>query len=179
MSSFTPNEIRQEFLKSKIGLAGIGILIILTIISVTTIVLIPMDTFQEWNNPNNWISNPKVAMPIWSNMLLIEKVPEHLILENPTIQTFSTGDIHLTSHVFEFSFEYDQFPNDFIYEFSSEYSGSPLLQISTIRPDGIKFNLVSMSLPYSDGVTKHSQKIFSSDSSHKEEHSITIRKIFF
>ena len=168
MSSFTPNEIRQEFLKSKIGLAGIAILTILIITSIVTIVLIPIDTFQEWNNPSNWISNPKIAMPIWFNMLLVEKIPEHLILEDPTVQAISTGDTHLTSHVFEFIFEYDQFPNDFIYEFSSEYSGSPLLQVSVVRPDGIKFNLVSTSMPHSDLEKSHSQKIFSTDSSIKK-----------
>ena len=179
MSSFTPNEIRQEFLKSKIGLAGMSILAILIVISLTTLILIPIETFQEWNNPSNWISNPKIAMPIWFNMLSVEKIPEHMILENPTVQTVSAKNTYLTSHVFEFNFEYDQFPNDFIYEFSAEYSESPLLQISVIRPDGTKLDVISTPMPYSDTKAKHSQKIFSADSHIKKTISLQSEKFSF
>jgi len=163
MSSVTPQEIKQEFLKNKIGIAGITILAILVAISIITIVVIPVETFQEWNNPGNWISYPKVAIPVWINLFMIEKIPEHKILETPNIQTNSQGEIALTSHQFGLSFDYDDFPNDFIYEFSSEYSGSPLLQISVIRPDGIKLELLSTSLPFSNSKTIHSERIFSTD----------------
>ena len=163
MSSVTPQEIKQEFLKNKIGIAGITILAILVAISIITIVVIPVETFQEWNNPGNWILYPKVAIPVWINIFMIEKIPEHKILETPNIQTNSQGEIALTSHQFGLSFDYDDFPNDFIYEFSSEYSGSPLLQISVIRPDGIKLELLSTSLPFSNSKTIHSERIFSTD----------------
>ncbi|MBC8252336.1 MAG: hypothetical protein H8E89_12235, partial [Candidatus Nitrosopelagicus sp.] len=45
MSSLSPQEIKQEFLKSKIGIAGITILAILIAISVIAIVAIPVETF--------------------------------------------------------------------------------------------------------------------------------------
>jgi peptide/nickel transport system permease protein len=141
LSNISPQEIKKEFLKSKMGIAGITILTILISTSIIAIVAIPVETFQEWNNPSNWISNPKVAIPIWVNIFLTEKIPEH----------------------FGLKFDYDDFPNDFIYEFSSEYSGSPLLQMSVIRPDGIELNLLSTSLPYSDEKTIHSERIFSTD----------------
>ena len=60
MTSITPQEIKQEFLKSKMGIAGITILGILVATSIIAMVAIPVETFQEWNNPGNWISNPKV-----------------------------------------------------------------------------------------------------------------------
>jgi peptide/nickel transport system permease protein len=135
LSSITPQEIKKEFLKSKMGIVGITILIILISTSVIAIVAIPVETFQEWNNPSNWISNPKVAIPIWVNIFLTEKIPEHIILENPNIEKITNQGIALTSHQFGVKFDYDDFPNDFIYEFSTEYSGSPLLQMSVIRPD--------------------------------------------
>ena len=168
MSNITPQEIKEEFIKSKMGIAGITILSILVITSVITIISIPVETFQEWNNPGNWISNPKVAIPIWVNIFMIEKIPEHKILENPNIEKISVDGINLTSHQFGLNFDYDDFPNDFIYEFSSEYSGSPLLQMSVIRPDGIKLDLLTTSLPYSDGKTVHSERIFSTDDSIKK-----------
>jgi len=168
MSNITPQEIKQEFMKSKMGIVGITILSILIIISVIAIISIPVETFQEWNNPGNWISNPKVAIPIWVNIFMTEKIPEHKILENPNIEKISKDEINLTSHQFGLNFDYDDFPNDFIYEFSSEYSGSPLLEMSVIRPDGIKLDLLTTALPHSDRVTIHSERIFSTDNSIKK-----------
>ena len=168
MSSITPQEIKQEFLKSKIGIVGITILGILITTSIITIIAIPVETFQEWNNPGNWISYPKVAIPIWVNIFMTEKIPEHKILETPNIQTNSEGEIILLAHKFGVNFDYELFPNDFIYVFSSEYSESALLQMSVIRPDGIELELLSTSLPYSNTKTIHSERIFSTDEAVKK-----------
>lgn len=172
MSNITPQEIKQEFLKSKIGIAGITILAILVTTSIIAIIAIPVETFQEWNNPGNWISYPKAAIPIWVNIFMTEKIPEHKILDTPNIQTNSQGDISLTSHKFGLNFNYDDFPNDFIYEFASEYSESPLLQITVTRPDGIKLELLSTSLPFSKEKIIHSERIFSTDEAIKKNLSL-------
>ena len=58
MSSVSTNEIRSEFLKSKLGLTGISILLGLIIVSFTTMIVIPSSTLQEWNNPEKWIEYP-------------------------------------------------------------------------------------------------------------------------
>ncbi len=179
MSNITPQEIKQEFLKSKMGMMGIIILSILITISVITIISIPIDTFQEWNNPGNWISNPKVAIPVWVNIFMTEKIPEHEILKNPNIENISKDGINLTSHQFGLNFDYDYFPNDFIYEFFSEYSGSPLLQMSVIRPDGIKLDLLTSSLPYSNEKTTHAERIFSTDESIKKNLALQSDKFEF
>lgn len=163
MSSTTVSEIKKEFLKSKIGITGIIILAILVITSIGTMTAIPVDTFKEWNNPSNWISYPKVAIPIWANWFMSEKIPEHKILDSPNINYKKSGQTSLVSHQFGVNFNYDDFPNDFIYEFSTKYSRAPLLQMSIIRPDGIKLNLLSTSLPNSDSLSIHSERIFSTD----------------
>ena len=168
MSSISSQEIKQEFLKSKMGMAGITILAILVATSIIAIITIPIETFQEWNNPGSWISYPKVAIPIWVNFIMTEKIPEHKILETPNIQTNSRGEISLTTHQFGLNHNYNDFPNDFIYEFSSEYSGSPLLKMTVIRPDGIKLELLSTSLPFSNSKTTHSDRIFSTDGTIKK-----------
>ena len=87
MSAVSSSEIRQEFAKSKVGLVGIGILASLIILSVIAAVTIPIDTFKQWNNPGNWISYPKTSAPVWVNYFVMEKIPEHLILDNPTVVT--------------------------------------------------------------------------------------------
>lgn len=163
MSSISPQEIKQEFIRSKIGIAGISILIILVSISLIAIAVIPVETFQEWNNPGNWISYPKVAVPAWVNYIQSEKIPEHQILDSPAIKDSIQGEITQTSHQFPVNYQYDDFPNDFIYEFASTYKNSPLIQMSVLRPDGITLDLVSSSLPYSESMTTHEGRIFSTD----------------
>ncbi len=179
MSSITPDDIKHEFLKSKMGIAGITILGILIAVSIIAIIALPIETFQEWNNPGNWILNPKVATPVWVNIFRTEKMPEHQILESPNIKTISESEISLVSHQFGVNFDYDYFPNDFIYVFSAEYSGSPLLEMSIIRPDGIKLDLISMSLPHSDTDTIYDERIFSTDRSIKKNLSLQSEKFGF
>jgi len=179
MSNITPQEIKEEFLKSKMGIAGVSILVILVAISIIAIIIIPVETFQEWNNPESWISYPKIAVPVWVNMFITEKIPEHKILETPNIQNISQDEILLTSHQFGLNFDYDYFPNDFIYIFSAKYTGSPLLQMSVIRPDGVKIELLSTSLPYSNSETIHTERIFSTDEAIKKNLSLQSEKFKF
>lgn len=179
MSGITPQEIKQEFLKSKMGIAGISILTILIGISIIAMIAIPIETFQEWNNPSSWILYPKVAIPIWVNLFMTEKIPEHKILENPSVQNILQDEIILTSHQFGLNFDYDYFPNDFIYVFSSEYVGSPLLKMSIIRPDGVQLELLSTALPHSNSKTIHSERIFSTDEGIKKNLSLQSEKFQF
>ncbi|MCH9657273.1 ABC transporter permease [archaeon] len=179
MSNITPREIKDEFMKSKMGMTGILILAVLISISVIAVIGIPVETFQEWNNPGNWISNPKTALPVWAGMFTVESLPEHRILDNPNVEKISNGEITLVSHHFGFDFDHDDFPNDFIYEFSAKYSGTPLLQMSVIRPDGIKLDLLTTSLPYSHSETVHSERIFSTDHMIKKNIGLQSEKIEF
>ena len=178
MSSITSTEIRQEFLKSKIGIAGIGILASLILISISAAIFIPIDTFKEWNNPGSWISFPKTSMPSWVNLFMFEKIPEHKVVE-PFISSQKTDEISLISQQFNVNYEYDDFPNDFIYEFTAMYSGSPLLQVIVIRPDGTNLKILSTSLPYSEIETIHNDRVFSTDESIKKNISLQSDKFEF
>tara|TARA_B100001245_G_scaffold22872_1_gene14985 strand:- start:334 stop:1695 length:1362 start_codon:yes stop_codon:yes gene_type:complete len=162
MNDMFSSDLIKEFTKSKTGLAGIGILLVLVMISLIAAAVIPIDTFKQWNNPSNWISYPKTSMPVWINYFVADKIPEHVIIENPTTVS-KEGKISVISHQFEIEFLSDDFPNGFIYEFAAEYSGSPLLQIHVIRPDQTKILLLSTSLPNSDTEIIHSERIFSTD----------------
>ena len=117
----TSADIKNEFLRSKIGIAGIFILLILFAVSIFAIISIPSETFQNWNNPEKWVSYPKTSVPSWVNLFIWEKIPEHKILTEPKINDFSNNEINLSSYQFNFNFEYDQFPNDFIYSYSTKY----------------------------------------------------------
>ena len=169
MSSITPQDIKREFFRSKMGIAGIIILGMLILTSIITIIIFPVETFQEWNNPSSWMTYPKTAMPVWINLFVFEKIPEHKILMNPSIEKNSNQEMNLSSYQFSFNFEYDQFPNDFIYSFSTKYQDSPLLEMTVMRPDGMKLKLISVALPYSSTNTIHDDKIFSTDAMLKKE----------
>jgi peptide/nickel transport system permease protein len=168
LSSVSASEIKKEFLKSKMGIAGIGILVILVAISIGAVIIIPVETFQQWNNPQNWIFYPKTAIPAWVNLFMFEKIPEHKILDEPNVSTISLDEISVVSHQFHVNYVYDDFPSDFIYEFTAKYSGSPLLQISVIRPDGSNIKLFSASLPNAEDIVLHNEKIFSTDGTIKK-----------
>ena len=134
MSSVTTNEIKSEFLKSKLGLTGIFILLGLIIVSFTTMAVIPASTFQEWNNPEKWLEYPKTSIPSWANIFSVDKIPEHKIINAEIFESQNDG-IFLTSQQFGISFEYDDFPSDFIFETKTKYSDSQLVQIKVIRPE--------------------------------------------
>jgi len=178
MSNVSSSEIKREFVKSKIGLIGIGILASLIILSMIAVITIPIDTFKQWNNPGSWISYPKTSVPAWVNYFTTEKIPEHLIMNDPTVIT-KEDVISLTSHQFGIQYHYDDFPSDFIYEFNVEYSGSQLLQISVIRPDQSQILLLSRSLPHSDTKVVHHERIFSADSSIKKNIQIHFSEMGF
>jgi len=171
LSGISTNEIKREFLKSKLGLTGIFILLGLVIISIVTISIIPTSTFQEWNNPEKWISYPKTSVPSWVNFISSEKIPEHKIIDAEIFESQKDG-IFLTSQQFGVSFEYDDFPSDFIFETKTKYSDSHLIQIKVIRPDGIALELLATSLPYSEIDTIHNQRYFSTDSMIKKNLSV-------
>ena len=162
MSSVSTDEIKKEFLKSKLGLTGIFILAGLIIISITTIAIIPTSTFQDWNNPEKWISYPKTSVPSWVNFLSSDKIPEHKIISPEIFETKNDGII-LVSQQFGISFEYDDYPSDFIFETKTKYSDSHLVQIKVLRPDGVTLELLSTTLPYSETETTHNQRYFSTD----------------
>ena len=163
MSVSTSTDIKNEFLKSKIGIMGIFILLVLIATSVFALILIPSETFQNWNNPEKWISYPKTAIPSWVNIFVWEKIPEHKILEPENI-TSSQDGIFLTSQQFRFNYEFDDFPSDFMYNFNLEYTGSPLLEINVIKPDETVLELLHTSLPHASESTNFQQQIFSTDS---------------
>ena len=154
-------------------------LVTLVAISIGAVVIIPVETFQEWNNPQSWLAYPKTSMPSWINLFMFEKIPEHKILVEPNISTNTAGEISVVSHQFSVNYVYDDFPSDFIYEFTAKYSGSPLLQISVIRPDGSQIKLLASSLPHSNDIVLHNEKIFSTDESIKKNLSLQSNQFDF
>lgn len=144
--TLTSNEMWREFASNKMAVAGFAILAILISMSVIAFATIPAETFRQWNDPSSWLEFPKSAQPSWVNLFLPEKIPEHSILA-PHEYIKKSGNASVITDVFVSDYEYDSFPSDFIYHYSARYQGSPLLQLSVMRPDGLSAVLYSSSLP--------------------------------
>jgi len=161
--SVSTTDIKNEFLTSKTGITGILILLALVLVSIFALISIPSETFQNWNNPEKWITYPKTSVPSWVNLFTLEKLPEHMILTPKNVTNHLDGTF-VSSQQFRFNYEFSDFPSDFIYEFELEYTGSPLLEIFVIKPDKTVLTLLNTSLPYSFESANYHQRIFSSDS---------------
>lgn len=160
--SFSSKEIWKEFSKNTLGIAGMIILAGLVILSIIALATFSTQDFQNWNDPANWLSYPKAASPAWINYFSAHKVSEHLILLPQSVNQKS-GELYTVTDYFSVNYDYDSVPSDFIYQYAAKYYGSPLLKMSVIRPDGVKLDLFSTSLPGSDIQTAYSGMIFSTD----------------
>lgn len=158
--SFSTKSIWREFSHSKIGITGIVILAFLFLMSIIAFVTIPVENFKTWNDPASWLLYPKSAQPAWINYFQSEKIPEHLMLQ-PQSTMQQLDSVYVLTDSFAVNYQYDGFPSDFIYKYTAKYSGSPLLQLSVTRPDGIQLQLISTSLPFSNAETKYDSMIFS------------------
>src|SRR5215210_2207145 len=115
------------FIRSKSGIAGVVILLILISMTVYAFFGIPFASFKEWNNPNYWIDNPRLASPIWSDFFGFfgRNIPEHLILSSSidnndrtssknkvTIYTTNENGITVVTHSYHINYNSDIPPND-------------------------------------------------------------------
>ena len=164
------SQILSEFRRSKSGLAGIGILAGLILMTIYSVVAIPLDSYRQWNNPDFWIDLPKSAAPVWTNIGFGPKVPEHLVLhaKDATISTSGSGGSSRTvTYSYTVNFNYDSYPSDFMLLYSARYGGTqPALQADVLRPDGKEFRIYFAPLPpASQGSSNNfSGRVFSTDS---------------
>ncbi len=158
--SFSARGIWHEFSHNKIGMTGIVILAVLLFMSIIAFVTIPAENLKAWNDPASWLLYPKSAQPAWVNYFLSEKIPEHLILQ-PQSSSQLLDSVYVLTDSFAVNYKYDGFPSDFIYQYTAKYHGSPLLQLSVTRPDGVELSLISTSLPFSNVETTYNSMLFS------------------
>jgi peptide/nickel transport system permease protein len=173
----------SEFIRRKSGIAGVIILLILVSMTIYAFFGIPFASFKEWNNPNYWIDNPRLASPIWSNFFgyLGRDIPEHLILSSSvenndvnsggnkvTISTTNENGINLVTHSYHINYNSDIPPNDFMITYSLHKEKiPPAIEIELIRPNNDKFDIYFDSITPSISGSNQSitlGRIFSTDS---------------
>ena len=173
----------SEFIRRKRGIAGVIILLILVSMTIYAFFGIPFASFKEWNNPNYWIDNPRLASPIWSDFFgsLGRDIPEHLILSSSvenndansgankvTISTTNENGINVVTHSYHINYNSDIPPNDFMITYSLHKEKiPPVIEIELIRPNNNKFDIYFDSITPSISGSNQSitlGRIFSTDS---------------
>src|SRR5215216_1925071 len=148
------------FKHSKSGIAGVFIILLLISMTLYAFFGIPLTSIKEWNNPNYWIDNPRIASPVWSNFggFFGEKTPEHMILSSNTydndkdmntnenkVTIYNTTDngLKVITHSYKINYDYNLSPNDFMitYSLHKEEEPPPAIEIEVLRPDKHKFNI--------------------------------------
>ncbi len=66
-------EFWNEYRRFKIGLVGLGVLIVLIVMAVIPSFLFPPETYYNWNNYPGWQLNPRLAPPLWVNYFSTKK----------------------------------------------------------------------------------------------------------
>jgi peptide/nickel transport system permease protein len=173
-AAISRSQILREFRRSKSGLAGIGILVGLILMTIYSVVAIPLASYRQWNNPDFWIDLPKSAAPAWTNIGFGPKVPEHFVLhaKDATISTSGGegGGSRMVTYSYAVNFNYDSYPSDFMLLYSAKYgSTQPVLQADVQRPDGRDFRIYFAPLPSSSSSqgsssNEFSGRVFSTDS---------------
>lgn len=128
--------------------------------------IIPIESYFMWSNPNYWINNPKTAAPSWTNFFG-PKDFEHVSLDMSDAKVISESleGIRTDNYRFEINMQADSFPDDIIFLYSVKYGDiPPVLQIDISRPDNNTFTVYYSSLPPASSMnTTFSDRIFSTN----------------
>jgi peptide/nickel transport system permease protein len=133
-------EIRQY----PTAVIGISIIVLLTIISVTTVIVVPyQQAVSLWRGDEKaWIRNPKLAPPQWTNFFRKDKLPENIDLSSTdqTVEKVVTAEPDGTNRVtmtFPFDFPYSTYPQDILVLFTPNFSTKkPFVSMTWVTPDG-------------------------------------------
>jgi len=165
------NNLLLGLLKSRRGIIGVSIIGFLLLLSAVAPLIIPIESYFLWNDPDYWINNPKTAAPSWTN-LLGSKEFEHISLDSndAKVTSESSEGIRIDNYEFEINMQADTFPDDIMFLYSAKYGDTPpVLQIDVKRPDNNTFTVYYSSLPAANNVNStFSDRIFSTNENVKE-----------
>lgn len=161
------NIFKAKIFRKRSGQVGIICLSFLITISIYSLIFIPLDSFQQWNNPNYWIDYPKSAAPVWTNIGFEPKQFEHKVLtfDESAKETKYADGLAYINNSFTFEVSSDTFPSDFMVFYNITYLETPpIVDVSVNRPDNntipLYFAAIQGGTGYNNTVTG---RIFSAD----------------
>ncbi|CAN5472027.1 ABC transporter permease [soil metagenome] len=149
---------------------GVSIIAFLLLLSALAPLIIPIESYKLWNDPDYWINNPKTSAPFWTNVF--GKEFEHTSLDQSDAKITSelSEGIRVVNYRFEINMQADDFPDDFMFLHAVKYGDiPPVLQIDITRPDNNTFTVYYSSLPTTNSVNNtFMDRIFSTNNNIKE-----------
>ena len=158
-------------LRSRRGIIGVTIIAFLLVLSAVAPLIIPIESYFRWNDPDYWINNPKTVAPFWTNFFGPKEF-EHLSLDknDAKVSSESSEGTRVDNYTFQVDMQADSFPDDIMFLYSVKYGDiPPVLQIDINRPDNNTFTIYYSSLPPTNNInTSFSDRIFSTNENIKE-----------
>jgi peptide/nickel transport system permease protein len=160
-----------DLLRSRRGIIGVSIIGFLLVLSAIAPLIIPLESYFRWNDPEYWINNPKTVAPVWTNFFGPKEF-EHISLDKndaKVISVSSEGTI-VDNYTFQVDMQADSFPDDIMFLYQVKYGDiPPVLQIDVNRPDNNTFTVYYSSLPPTNNAnTSFSDRIFSTNENIKQ-----------
>jgi len=125
--------------------AIVSSIIVLTLVvsAIVVVITIPYsEAIDLWRGGEDvWGRNPRTVPPIWVNWFRQDKLVETLELSEAdegvsTSEEVTKGGTKIKTFNFAFDFQYDNFPQDIVLYFTSEYeSKQPFVSIIWVTPD--------------------------------------------
>lgn len=141
----------RQLLHQPSGIIGLGIIVVMTAISLYSVIAIPASqSGADWSSASRhgvWYTNPKNALPVWVNYFRKDKLPETIILDSRKmsgIEIFRMVSPELAEETmfFNFDYRYAGVPQEFaIYFYSQAVQKQPLIAMTWLTPDGREIDL--------------------------------------
>jgi len=126
----------KEFSKSKSGVAGLVLLVILLVLSAYVLLAYPTNVASTWNNPKSWQGNPAKSPPSWTSYLG-QDAPTTISF--PSVQWTNSApqgaSTYNYSNSYSFKWSSSKTPSDIV--FTPQFKGTLLEAVVTwTKPDG-------------------------------------------
>lgn len=139
----------REFAKSRSGVVGLSMLLILVGISLYVVVAIPQSVVTRWQNPAAWADNPQAVPPTWVNYLGVDAPQTTSLAFGGWTGSSSPGGSAYSSTA-TFTWDHAVAPTNFV--LTPTFSGTAYeVEVLWTKPDGVVLQL-TISSPSSGAV---------------------------
>ncbi len=149
-------EVLQEFLRRKIGLLGLVMLIIFVAIAIMAPVLAPINP-SDYRSPTAWVEYPKGVPPEWIALFSTKKPAKHIVLKNYHLSRSRFSGFTNTTLKYKFKYDSDTPPKNIIIVMNVSNITQAFIRLRLIRPDNKSLTLKTMSI--TSGSLNQSQTI--------------------
>ncbi|MDA4113274.1 MAG: ABC transporter permease [Thaumarchaeota archaeon] len=124
----------REFLRSRSGLFGLVLLVLLLATSLYVFIAIPQSDVSKWENPAAWQGNPVSAPPVWVNYLG-EDAPTSVVVSLTGWTSSASGGIYTYNSTDSVVWDHVVPPSDF--SVTPVFNGTAYeVSVTWTKPDG-------------------------------------------